>query len=198
MSRSSRARFALWAAPLLALPALTGCFTTYGQAQAYETAVQEDMALMQEQNRRLQGRLEGLELEIERLRQQVDLLRSTPNAASLADVQALQTRVAAVDQQLKALDAARERDRQEIISTLTTKITQLVGSSGGSRPKPAATTTRKPTGPQEGYEHKVEAGQTLSAIAAAYNVSSKAIIEANGLDRPDQLRVGQTLFIPAP
>lgn len=198
MSRTSRARFALWAAPLLALPALTGCFTTYGQAQAYETAVQEDMALMQEQNRRLQGRLEGLELEIERLRQQVDLLRSTPNAASLADVQALQTRVASVDQQLKALDAARERDRQEIISTLTTKITQLVGASGGSRPKPAATTARKSAGPQEGYEHKVEAGQTLSAIAAAYNVSSKAIIEANGLDRPDQLRVGQTLFIPAP
>lgn len=197
MTRSFRIRSALLLTPLLALPALTGCLATYGQAQAYETALQEDMALLQEQNRRLQGRLEGLELEIERLHQQVDQLRNSPGGATQADLQALQGRVAALDQQLKALDAARERDRQEIISTLTTKITQLVGSSGG-RPKASTTPVRRPTGPQEGYEHQVEAGQTLSAIAAAYNVSSKSIIEANGLERPDQLRVGQKLFIPAP
>lgn len=191
-------RRGLLLAPLLAAPALTGCLATYGQAQAYETAIQEDMALLQEQNRRLQGRLEGLELEIERLHQQIDQLRSTPSGPSVSDVQAVQTRVAALDQQLKAMDAARERDRQEIISTLTAKISQLVGSSGASRAKPAAASTRRASGPQEGYEHKVESGQTLSAIAAAYNVSSKSIIEANGLDRPDQLRVGQVLFIPAP
>ena len=47
-----------------------------------------------------------------------------------------------------------------------------------------------------GRSHEVARGETLSAIAAAYRVSSKSIIDANDLRNPDNLRVGQKLIIP--
>lgn len=184
---------------LLAAPLLTtGCLATYGQAELeQEAALRADLALVQDANRKLQGRMESLELQMEQLQRSMESLRQAPDGASAAEVQALQAKVNALEVQIRSVDAAREKDRQEIISSLTTKISQIVGGSGGARPRPAAATPRRAAGPQEGVEHVVEAGQTLSAIASAYGVSSKAIIEANNLDRPDQLRVGQKLFIPS-
>jgi LysM repeat protein len=43
----------------------------------------------------------------------------------------------------------------------------------------------------------VVAGETLSAIAAAYRVKSSDIIKLNNLSNPNALRVGQKLVIPA-
>ena len=57
------------------------------------------------------------------------------------------------------------------------------------------TSSQARTSSLSGYEHKVEAGQTLSEIAKAYGVSMKKIIEANKL-KGDVIRVGQILFIP--
>lgn len=185
---------------LLALPALTGCATLYGQAQVeQEAALRAEIAVMQERNRKLQGRLEGIELELERLQRSIESLQRAPAGPSAAEVQTLQARLAALDTQITSVDAAREKDRQEIINTLSTKISQLVGAqAAAARPKAVTPAAAKRSGPQEGYEHVVEPGQTLSAIAAAYGVSSKTIIDANNLAKPDQLRVGQKLFIPAP
>jgi LysM repeat protein len=45
--------------------------------------------------------------------------------------------------------------------------------------------------------HVVRAGETLDGIARRYGVRAAAIVAANELDRPDLLRVGQTLKIPA-
>jgi LysM repeat protein len=42
----------------------------------------------------------------------------------------------------------------------------------------------------------VESGETLSAIAKAYGVKMKTISQANNLSNPNNLRLGQTLFIP--
>ncbi len=44
--------------------------------------------------------------------------------------------------------------------------------------------------------HKVNAGETLYAIGAAYEVAVREIIAANSLDPNDKLRKGQTLLIP--
>jgi lysostaphin len=167
--------------------------------QEQQMAQQEDMSILHEKVRRLEGRLEGYDLAIQQLQQMVDQMRTRPTGPSTADLETLQTRLAALDNQLRALDAARQRDRQEIVDTLSTKIAALVSSSGAARGGTARPSSPpKRTANQEGYEHVVQVGETLSAIASAYNARSKDIIEANGLDRPDQLRVGQKLFIPAP
>ena len=44
--------------------------------------------------------------------------------------------------------------------------------------------------------HVVTAGQTIYGIANAYSISPKEIIDANQLDAPNQLVVGQALVIP--
>jgi LysM repeat protein len=55
---------------------------------------------------------------------------------------------------------------------------------------PTAATTPKPR------VHVVKAGETLSMIATRYGVSIQAIIEANNLQNPNLLLVGQKLTIP--
>jgi len=44
--------------------------------------------------------------------------------------------------------------------------------------------------------HVVQPGETLSSIARLYGVTSQAIMEANGLEDPNLLEVGQQLVIP--
>lgn len=76
---------------------------------------------------------------------------------------------------------AQSRNRQAIQERENTLIITRAG-----RPAPSG----------YGYEHKVQAGETLSEIARAYNVRINAIIDANNLTDPDQLKVGKLLFIP--
>jgi spore germination protein len=44
--------------------------------------------------------------------------------------------------------------------------------------------------------HTVQPGETLSEIADHYNVTVQAIMQANHLDDPDVIYVGQCLVIP--
>ena len=57
------------------------------------------------------------------------------------------------------------------------------------KPAPAASLRRT--------VHVVRSGETLSRIAVHYGVSRKALIDANGLARPEQLRAGQRLLVPS-
>jgi murein DD-endopeptidase MepM/ murein hydrolase activator NlpD len=44
--------------------------------------------------------------------------------------------------------------------------------------------------------HVVRAGDSLSRIAARYKITRKALVDANRLERPAQLRIGQRLVVP--
>ena len=44
--------------------------------------------------------------------------------------------------------------------------------------------------------HVVQEGETLSGIARAYDVTADELAQANGLDDPNAIRVGQALVIP--
>jgi LysM repeat protein len=48
----------------------------------------------------------------------------------------------------------------------------------------------------QGYEHVVKSGETISTIAREYKVTTDAIVAANQLTDPNNIRVGQVLFIP--
>ncbi len=66
-------------------------------------------------------------------------------------------------------------------------------------PAPAAQPTATPrTGTPSGERYTVQPGDTLAAIAAEYGVTVESIIEANNLQNPDLLSVGQVLIIPEP
>jgi nucleoid-associated protein YgaU len=186
------------AAGALSVLGQSACTSLYGNPHEAEMQQREDVLLLQEDINRLKGQIEGIELELERLRRDVDTVRSDQPRATEAALQSVQASLASMDSRIRAVDAARERDKKEIVDNLSGKISQIVSSSSGSRPRSGASSAPKRKVSDEGYEHVVAPGETLSAIAQAYNVRSADIIDANGLENPNALRVGQKLFIPAP
>ena len=100
--------------------------------------------------------------------------------------------VAALRSDLAAVRSAQGRLRDEIVEDLSARISAIAKRQEQARAAEARERQRS------GYSHTVEAGQTLSAIALAYKVSVKAIMQANNITDPTKLRVGQTLFIPDP
>jgi len=188
--KNATLRLILLAAPCAVLLAGTsGCVTLNNDEDQMQA--REDMLIVQDKMQKLSGRIEGIELEVERLRRDVDAARSGPSP-----VQPLQARLDDLETRIRAVDAARERDKQEIVDKLSTKLTQIVGSSKSSGSSSAKKQGSKKTGSQTGYEHEVQAGETLSAIAAAYGVSAKVVLDNNDIKDPNRLRVGQKLFIP--
>ncbi len=76
-----------------------------------------------------------------------------------------------------------------------------------TRPAEAANTpgatevAAAPTAPpaeNSSQTHVVQKGETLSEIASRYGLTVKELAEANGIDNPALVRVGQVLLIPAP
>jgi murein DD-endopeptidase MepM/ murein hydrolase activator NlpD len=67
---------------------------------------------------------------------------------------------------------------------------------------PAPPSSRKPPAPEApdpgraGVVHVVERGQTTWRIARAYGLSVEELAEANDLEDPTEIEVGQRLFIP--
>jgi predicted nucleic acid-binding Zn-ribbon protein len=134
----------------------------------------------------------SLETDVARLKEQMrDVGASQQDAyrgveacnQSVREMEArLDRELAELRSMIKALEAARVEDREHIVEG----VKKLVGSSAKS------SSTRA----ERGYEHTVEPGQTLSQIAAAYNVRVDAIVRANNLGNANAIRVGQVLFIP--
>lgn len=63
-----------------------------------------------------------------------------------------------------------------------------------SNVKPAA--SKLSIVPQSGYTHVIESGESLYAIARKYNVTTDALVRANGLSSPDKIVVGQKITVP--
>ncbi len=174
---------------LLAGLALGGCVTVPDNSETL--ALREDMYGQQEEQRKLGGRIEALEMQIQQMRMELDALRASQIQMAQAPSVPIE-RVDELDRRLQALDAAREKDKQEMIQRLSKTISDMLKASSASRSTPAPRRSVSSTG----YEHVVKSGETLSAIAQAYGVKVQVIIEANGLNNPDHLRTGQKLFIP--
>jgi LysM repeat protein len=155
-----------------------GCVTMVDQNTMAQQ--QADMERMREDVQRLHEKLNGIELEQQNLTRDIGSARG-----SSKDDGVIRNRLDTLERQVQSLAAGREADRKEIVN----KVANLVGSSseGGSSTSAGSS--------QTGYEHVVESGQSLSAIAAAYKVSMTSIKKANNL-KSSNLRAGQKLFIP--
>tara|TARA_Y100001973_G_scaffold89285_1_gene135458 strand:+ start:4279 stop:6870 length:2592 start_codon:yes stop_codon:yes gene_type:complete len=75
---------------------------------------------------------------------------------------------------------------------LLTQLTNLIGqfTPGGSSPVAAGELEGDPT------IHRVQSGDYLEKIANRYGLSSTDLIDANDLENPDVLQIGQELLIP--
>ena len=97
----------------------------------------------------------------------------------------LRKRLTQVEHVLKAANTARQQMREDIVSSVAKNIEKLLRSQNVDARRV-----------ERGVEHTVRAGETLSEIAAAYNVRVAVIVKVNNLKDANILRKGQKLFIP--
>ena len=172
-----------------------GCATYYEDMNAQQVRQQEDLRTLQEQIRSLSGRIEGLEMESQRLAREVEAVRGVAATAGDAQGKLIQGQLQELGTRIRQLEAARESDRQAIVEDLSRRMADILKRSAGTTGGGSRTPTRR-TGSDTGYEHVVQSGETLSAIASAYGVNQTVIAQENNISDPSKLRAGQKLFIP--
>lgn len=135
--------------------------------------------------------LDAMAKEIQSLREERS---SSPNAASAEELRKLAEKV-------QEIDRKREADKELILKEIE-KLGKLIAQK--PRPQAAATGTQTDRPEKEkGYEYVVQSGDTLSVVVAAYKeqgvkVTVDDILKANPGLKPNSLKVGQKIFIPAP
>ncbi len=174
---------------------LCGCAGFWEDPGRIAQQQREDELLREERDRRLMGRIETLEMEAAALRRDLDQSRRAADTAGLSRVRALEEKIAALEQRWRDSEAAREKDRREIVEVLSKRMAELLQSSGAGG-RTGVPPRRAPN--RAGWEHEVKPGESLSTIAAAYGARVADIVEANQLRDAHMIRVGQKLFIPEP
>lgn len=156
---------------------LSGCETLQTPQQRQQAAARQSAAsrMAEERIHRLQGQVESIEMENARLAQEMQQLR--------AEVRSFNSQISQLSASMQALEAKQARESQEVVRRVEGLLKKTVAARP-SKPSRGA-----------GREHVVEAGHTLSAIAAAYGTTVEAIKQANHL-KSDNIYVGQKLFIP--
>lgn len=170
-----------------------GCVTTRQTPEEIRMEEQRRQAMQlrererkeAEARREIQLSVEDADAQIQELRGELQRIHKETERERTRDLQRLESRISALEVSLKRLDEQRQKDREEIVNVLTNRISEVMRQQQATA-RPVA----------RGETHVVAAGETLSAIAAAWEVSTQAIIRANNLRNADVLRVGQTLVIP--
>lgn len=156
--------------------------------------------------------------EIPRLVQQFDLLVQNQDeiAARLVKLESadvttgVRAEIAALKAEIADLRASIRRDqdamRAEIVRDLAGRMSKMMPPPPPPAPAPAPVVsshatarTPPPPPPQIGphYEYVVEKGQTLQLIAKGFDTTVAKILAMNPGLKPNSLRVGQKLLIPA-
>jgi LysM repeat protein len=176
-------------------------------APAQDAAVEErlnslsaQMDVLKEAKELQNKRIEALEKQVSDL--QAQLSKPSGDYASTDELKK-------VADAIKEVDKKRQADSENVADQLEKLRKALLsggGTSGGRRgavtpPADAPKTTFDPATPH--MEHKVESGETIDAIVKAYRekgvkITRAQVLAANPGLKPETLKAGQTIIIPAP
>lgn len=159
-----------------------GCTTTVPQRRKQAVRYESRLSSLEGSADRLEKRVQGLNQSLQEAYDQIDRLEKLHGRKLVK----IEKELVKIEEIVETLDARQVRMKKEIVDQLTTKIAGLLRETG----------SRSSGQNLRGREHEVRAGQTLSEIAAAYGVSINAIMDANNLKDPDNIRKGRKLFIP--
>lgn len=157
-----------------------------------------EITSLQASNVELQKRLADVLKELQDVREQA--AKPSGNYAGAEDLKQLAEKVREVDRK-------RAEDRELILDEIKKLGKTMAGSGGGRTVKkqdePPKVNTENPAGPEKGYEYVIKSDDTLSAIVAEYRkqgvkVTVDQVLKANPALKPESLKVGQKVFIPAP
>lgn len=162
------------------------------------------IAELEESNRILRRELEDINVSINKVASSTDSYGRRSDSRD-ADIAALRAEVAALRQQIDAVNAKvdavpgtlsklLDEQRRGIMATVDQNIKTAVANVQRSSSRSSSGGSSSSSG--KFYEHEVEAGQTLSEIARAYNVSIAEVMRENNIKNESLIRVGQKLLIP--
>ena len=191
-------RFLLFAS-FLGTTCLLEPTSALAQGSSLDTrALREDCRRLQSQLADLLEAHNALKSELSKFRSEVRQLRAqtaTKDSAAVtrADLEGLA-------KSIREVDRKRIQDKDLILKEMQAL---LRSTPTGAKPPTA------PPHSEKGFDHTVEAGQTISAIIAAYNtklkrqgvkkrITLKSVLDANPNLNPRTMRIGQSLFIPDP
>ena len=164
------------------LVSLAGCISPMAEKRNEDVRQKAQVSSIKTDQARLREQLHGMEDIDQDIYRRMEKMEKE-RAAGEED---MAKRVEILSAQLRALEAQRAQDRQELIDTLSRKMAEIMGSRA-----PAAT-----PGSSTYLEHTVKQGETISEIAVAYGVTVGAIVRANELGDANSIRVGKKLLIP--
>lgn len=179
---------------LVAVLFLAGCETFYQNSRyaddSRQEAVRVEMARQQQLREvdMLKAKVESSDLHLQQLYTRIDRLEAAQREAGNTAAE-----TAALRRDIDQLRAERESLKREVVDELSREMAKLLAAQSAAASR--SSSSRGSSSRQSGYEHKVQAGQTLSQIAVEYKVPVARIKEANDL-KSDVIRVGQVLFIP--
>lgn len=164
----------------------------------------------------LQAAADSQTAQLTSLKQQVDDLRAALQAAQ-GDLASLKGDNASLRETVQKMEAARAEERKVLLAEVGKIVADSSSKKDADAPAPAPKPAKKkaakaatpaadapasaPDKPEEGYDYVVSKGDTLHAIAAAYQdhgvkVTVADIRATNHLSRTESIHVGQKLFIP--
>ena len=183
-------------------------------ALCYGPNLRAQDAATEERLNKLAGQIDDLRAGQESLRKQIDsLMREVSNVRDQASKPT--ATYASPDDLKRVADAVKEVDRKrledydkirtELVNLRKQLLAPLPPTHKPPPPAPDTSNTEndKSTKPEKGFQYEVQSGDTLSTIVQAYReknikVSTDQILKANPGLKPEKLRVGQKLWIPAP
>jgi LysM repeat protein len=180
----------LLAVALLATPAMLRAQDAATEERFNKLAAQIEVLIESKdaQNRKI----EELARAIDALQQQMN--KPSPSYASQEDVKLLA-------EKLREADRNRKEDDEKILEFIRKEFKSL-SSAALKSPRPTPMTPDSSVS-DRGFEYVIQPGDTLSVVIAAYRekgvkVTLDQIKKANPGLNETKLKVGQTIFIPAP
>lgn len=176
--------------------------------------VRADDAATEERLNQLSGKIEDLiagqeaqRKQLAELRREIESLRE--QASKPVGNFAAQEDLKRVADAVKEVDRKRLDDYEKIRSTIKDLGASLASQSNQKPQRRSDPPARemaqadKPPKSEKGFEYTIKAGDTVSAIIAAYReqnikVTPEQIKEANPGLVPEKLKVGKKIWIPAP
>jgi len=161
-------------------------------AQGQQQTVAQQLSILDERISKLRADVDALQFSQQQIQQdlkqaqaQIDEARRAGPGASANDLQALESRV-------RAIDEAREKDKKVILDQLSKELASLGSAKGGNSNSGSQPSSSSATADGE---YVVQKGETLTLIAKKCHVTVVDLRKANNLTS-DSLKVGQKLVIP--
>lgn len=174
-----------------------------GMVQAQNTSVRSQVADLSQKFTELEQKYNLLKLEVEnltaennRLKQEIALSKSSTSNEEIEKIVS-----ARLEEYRKATELYVRQQQEKFLTLLSSKIDNVAQANTGTIAQPTTATTTTSTGfsvdfPKKGQTYTVKSGDTLSRIAKKFGSTVKDIQNANNLADPNNVRIGQELFIP--